>query len=77
MAFGGTGRGRMSEKMRKHFLRTANRRLPPPDDHGVPHRIQRQLSQEGLSGCQMFDLQSFDLRMQQLLSLHELHKRGG
>ena len=64
----------MSEKVRKHFLRHSNRKLPPPDDHGVPHKIQRQLSQEGLSNTASFNFLAFNLRLQQLLTLHELDK---
>jgi hypothetical protein len=74
MAFGGTGRGRMSEKMRKHFLRTANRRLPPQENpHGVPRRVMKALAAE----CLPSNVAVFDLRLQRLLALHELSKAGG
>src|SRR5262245_21199717 len=70
MAFGGTGRGRMSEKVRRHFLRTSNRKLPPRDNPlGVPRAVMKGLSLEGLSNAPVFNWPAFDLRLQQLLVL--------
>jgi hypothetical protein len=43
----------------------------PPS--GVPRYIMRTLANEGLSS----DPQAYNLRLQQLLSLHELSKNGG
>ena len=72
MAWGGKV-GRMSEKVRRQFLRHSNRRLPPRENPlGVPRSIMKVLSQERLSS----DPQAFNLRLQQLLSLHELNKGG-
>ena len=63
MAFGGV-HGRMTQKQRSHFLRTANRRLPAPENpHGVPSAIMKELAQSGLSN----DLQAFNLKLQELL----------
>jgi hypothetical protein len=63
----------MPEKVRRHFLRNSNRRLPPRENPlGVPRSIMKVLSQERLSS----DRHAFNLRLQQLLSLHELNKGG-
>jgi hypothetical protein len=65
--------GRMSVKVRNHFLRTSNRRLPPPENpHGIPRTIMKALQLETLAG----DQRSYDLRLQQLLTLHELNNGG-
>lgn len=72
MAWGGKV-GRMSVKVRSHFLRTSNRRLPPQENpHGVPRRIMKALAAE----CLPSDVAVFDLRLQQLLTLHGLNKGG-
>ena len=63
--------GRMSVKVRSHFLRTSNRRLPPQENpHGVPRTIMKALQLETLAG----DPRPYDLRLQQLLAEH---KHGG
>jgi hypothetical protein len=63
----------MSEKMRKHFLRNSNRRLPMRENPlGVPRRVMKALAAERLPS----DVVVFDLRLQQLLTLHELSKGG-
>jgi len=60
----------MSEKMRKHFLRTANRRLPMKENPlGVPRRVMKALQQSTLAG----DQRPYDLRLQQLLVLDQLN----
>jgi hypothetical protein len=57
----------LSLSHRRHYL-------PPPENpHGVPSYIMRTLANERLSA----DPQAFNLRLQQLLTLHELQKRGG
>ena len=74
MAWGGKTRTRMTEKERKHFLKSTHRSLPPRENpHGVPKAIMKQISQEGLSSG---DRQSFDLRLQQLLALNQLNTKG-
>jgi hypothetical protein len=73
MAWGGKTRTRMTEKERKFFLRNSHRRLPPQDNpHGVPTEVIRALASEGLPS----DRQAFDLRLQQLLALHQLNTKG-
>ena len=48
MAWGGKV-GRMSERVRKHFLRTSNRRLPMKENPlGVPRSVMKTLQQEQL-----------------------------
>jgi len=70
MAWGGKTQARMTEKQRKHFLRTSNRSLPRVDNpHGIPSAVLEQLASERLP-----DKESYSLRLQQLLSLHELSK---
>jgi len=70
MAWGGKTQTRMSEKQRKHFLKTSNRSLPAVDNpFGIPSAILNQLASERLP-----DKESYSLRLQQLLSLHELTK---
>ena len=72
MAWGGKV-GRMSEKVRRHFLRTSNRRLPPRENPlGVPRAVMKALARERLPS----DVAVFDLRLQQLLTLHQLNKGG-
>jgi hypothetical protein len=74
MARGGKKVTKMGEKQRAHFLRNTHRSLPPYENpHGVPKAIMKQISEEGLSGG---DKQSFDLRLQQLLTMHGLNKGG-
>jgi hypothetical protein len=69
-----TRRRRMGERQQAYFLRVTHRSLPPYENpHGVPKAIMKQISQEGLSGG---DRQSFDLRLQQLLTMHGLNKEG-
>jgi hypothetical protein len=71
MAWGGKYGGRMTLKQRSHFFRSANRSLPPRENpNGVPRAVMKALSQAGLSS----DPAAFNLRLQQLLSLHELNK---
>jgi len=68
MAWGGKV-GRMSVKVRSHFLRTSNRRLPPRENPlGVSRRIMKILQQQTLAG----DQRPYDLRLQQLLLLDQL-----
>jgi hypothetical protein len=48
-------------------------RLPPTDDpRGVPRVVMRALQQETLAA----DQRTYNLRLQQLLTLHELSKGG-
>jgi hypothetical protein len=48
--------------------------LPPKENPlGIPREVMRTLANEQLSG----DPVAFNLRLQQLLALHELTKRGG
>jgi hypothetical protein len=64
MAWGGKV-GRMTEKQRKHFLRTANRRLPPQENpRGIPTEVMKTLAQENLSS----DPAAFNRRLQELLA---------
>ena len=48
-------------------------RLPPQPDNpnGIPRSVMKKISQEGLSSG---DKQFFDLRLQQLLTMHHLNK---
>jgi len=72
MAWGGKV-GRMSVKVRDHFLRASNRRLPTVENpHGVPRSILKALQGQTLAG----DQRPYDLRLQQLLTLHQLNKGG-
>jgi hypothetical protein len=72
MAWGGKV-GRMSVKVRNHFLRTSNRALPPRENPlGVPRWVMKALQRETLAG----DQRAYNLRLQQLLALHELNKGG-
>jgi hypothetical protein len=69
MAWGGKV-SRMSERVRKHFLRSSNRRLPQPENpHGVPRAVMKTLSQEQLSD----DPVAFNTRLQELLTAHKLN----
>ena len=64
MAWGGKAPGRMTEKQRRIFLRTSNRRLPVPENpRGVPKRVMKALSSEGLPN----DLGIYNVRIRQLL----------
>jgi len=71
MAWGGRA-GRLSG----HFVKSMYRRwrLPPRynDPSGIPRAIQKQLALENLPS----DVGVWDLRLQQLLTLHELNKGG-
>lgn len=59
MAWGGKV-GRMSVKVRSHFLRTSNRRLPAKENPlGVPRAVMKTLQQEHLPA------EAFNLRLQQ------------
>jgi hypothetical protein len=72
MAWGGKV-GRMSEKVRRHFFRHFNRRLPPRENPlGVPRRVMKALAAEHLPS----DVAVFDLHLQRLLLLDELSKGG-
>jgi hypothetical protein len=65
MAWGGKV-GRMGVKVRSHFLRTSNRRLPPKENPlGVPTRVMRQLQRESLPADQI------NGRLQELLAAYE------
>jgi hypothetical protein len=73
MPWGGKYGGRMTMKQRGHFFRTSNRSLPPRENPlGVARPIMKALQQQTLSG----DQRPYDLRLQQLLTLHELSKGG-
>lgn len=64
MAWGGKARTRMTEKQRKHFLKTANRRLPPVDNpYGIPSAVLEQLASERLP-----DKESYSRRLNELLN---------
>jgi hypothetical protein len=68
MAWGGKV-GRMSIKVRSHFLRTSNRRLPVKENPlGVPRAVMKVLQQQTLAG----DQRPYDLRLQQLLAQAQL-----
>jgi len=70
MAWGGKV-GRMSAKVRNHFLRHTHRRLPLRENPlGIPRSIMRRLSEEQLSS----DPIAFNARLQELLAAH---KHGG
>ena len=61
MAWGGKV-GRMSEKVRRHFLRTSNRRLPLRENPlGVPRAVMKALQQEQLPA------EAINGRLQELL----------
>jgi hypothetical protein len=61
MAWGGKV-GRMSERVRRHFLRNANRRLPPKENPlGVPRAVMKTLQQEQLPAG------AINARLQELL----------
>jgi len=63
MAWGGKV-GRMSERVRKQFLRTSNRRLPPKENPlGVPRAVMKALVREHLAT----DVDAFNEKLQQLL----------
>jgi hypothetical protein len=68
MAWGGKV-GRMSEKVRKHFLRTSNRALPPRENPlGVPRAVMKALMAEQLPS----DVDVFNAKLQELLN----HQKG-
>lgn len=49
MAWSGKTQTRMSEKQRKHFLKTTNRSLPLVDNpYGIPTTVPNQLASERL-----------------------------
>jgi len=65
MAWGGKV-GRMSEKVRRHFLRTSNRRLPPRENPlGVPRAVMKALQREQLPA------EAINGRLQELLHQKE------
>ena len=69
MAWGGKV-GRMSVKVRDHFLRASNRRLPPQENpHGVPKTVMKALAAEGLP----LDPVKWNARLQELLSAYKLN----
>jgi hypothetical protein len=60
-------------KQRTQFFRSANRALPRVDPpYGVPRAVMKTLAQEGLSS----DPAALNLRLQELLALHEINKGG-
>jgi len=62
MAWGGKV-GRMSVKVRNHFLRTSNRRLPTKENPlGVPRAVMKQLAAERLPA------EAINGRLQELLA---------
>jgi hypothetical protein len=64
MAWGGKTKTRMTEKQRKHFLKTTHRRLPPVDNpFGIPRKVLEQLASESLP-----DKESYSRRLNELLS---------
>jgi hypothetical protein len=64
--------GHTAVKLRNHAMRS--RPLPPRENPmGVPKAVMRALQQETLAG----DLRPYSVRLQQLLTLHELNKGGG
>jgi len=72
MAWGGKV-SRMSEKVRKHFLRNTHRSLPQPDNpHGVPSTVMKTLQTEGLSR----DPVLFNKRLQELLNAYRTNTKG-
>ena len=61
MAWGGKV-GRMSERVRRHFLRASNRRLPMKENPlGVPRAVMKMLQQEQLPA------EAINGRLQELL----------
>jgi hypothetical protein len=73
MAWGGKIRTRMTEKQRKHFLKTSHRRLPPVDNpHGIPSAILEQLASETLGS----DPRTYNARLQQLLAAYKSNMKG-
>jgi len=61
MAWGGKV-GRMSERVRKSFLRTSNRRLPPKENPlGVSRAVTKALAREHLPT----DVDAFNTKLQQ------------
>jgi len=71
MAWGGKTQTRMSEKQRKHFLKTSNRSLPPVDNpFGIPNAILNQLASERLP-----DKESYSRRLNELLNA--IKQNGG
>jgi hypothetical protein len=72
MAWGGKV-SRMSEKVRRHFLRHTHRRLPPKENpHGVPSTVMKTLQTEGLSS----DPVLFNKRLQELLNAYQANTKG-
>jgi hypothetical protein len=63
--------GHSGMKVRNHTMRP--RPLPPKENPlGVPKVVMKALQQETLAG----DQRPYSLRLQQLLTLHELNKGG-
>jgi hypothetical protein len=72
MAWGGKYAGRMSEKARKHFLRTSHRKLPQPDlppGGLVPRSVMRGLQWRQLP----FDKRAYEQGLRELLTAYELN----
>jgi hypothetical protein len=68
MAWGGKV-GRMSVKVRNHFLRTSTRALPPRENPlGVPRAVMKALMAEQLPS----DVDVFNAKLQELLN----HQKG-
>ena len=71
MAWGGKA-GRLSGRFVKGMYRKWRVPSRPDNPRGVPRYIMRTLANERLSS----DPAAFNLRLQQLLTLHELNKGG-
>ena len=72
MAWGGKTRTRMTEKQRKHFLKTTHRRLPPVDNpHGIPSAVLQQLASE-----QIADKETYSQRLNELLVAIQKNQGG-
>jgi hypothetical protein len=59
----------------RQALKASHRRYylaPPENPRGVPSRVMKALAREQLPT----DVDAFDLRLQQLLTLHQLNKEG-
>ena len=67
---------RNGARLTSKFIKGMNRKwhaLRPENPRGIPKVVMRALANEQLSS----DPVAFNLRLQQLLALHELSKRGG
>jgi hypothetical protein len=72
MAWGGKV-SRMSEKVRKHFLRNTHRSLPPKENpYGVPREVQKQLAMENLP----LDPVKWNAKLQELLNAYKANTKG-